>query len=186
MPGMLKTGSFSDTNMSLASWPKASTVQGDEGTWEIIWQWLVWDFSQLFQNEFAECDPWGGPLPPTIAHLAGQRICANDYFGVVWGVQGDHDFSKTTSACRTLRTYLQKQLVAGATVASMLTRRISSTLRKMPFGRGHHASLHCNTRSIRLKGGLLGTTWWTGCIQLTWGLPHTLVAMSCSTSSMTS
>eukprot|EP00974_Lingulodinium_polyedra_P036782 3527259-Lingulodinium_polyedra.AAC.1 len=88
----MKEGEVSDTNLFLASWSKNICVKGKHGTWDYIWEWLVWDFNQLFHNKYDSKDPWGEPLPEEMAARAGQPILPGGYFVVVWGVQGDMDY----------------------------------------------------------------------------------------------
>ena len=90
--GCMKEGEISDTNLFLVSWSKNICVKGKHGTWDYIWEWLVWDFNQLFNNRYDSKDPWGEPLPEEMAARAGQPILPDEYFVVVWGVHGDMDY----------------------------------------------------------------------------------------------
>ena len=87
--GLLKDGPTLETCLFLASWPKHEESKGPGGTWDIIWEWLVWDLNQLFHNKYADKDPWNNDLPADMAERAGQAILPDDYFVVTWGVQGD-------------------------------------------------------------------------------------------------
>lgn len=98
--GVLKEGTILETNLVICAWPKNSAASGKtENTMKTLWQWIAWDFNQLFANRWADKDPWGQALPEDMAMKAGRPILPNDFCIVVWGVLGDNEFFQVELGC---------------------------------------------------------------------------------------
>lgn len=92
--GLLKQGSTDECNLFLASFPKSATAKGADGTWNTIWQWIVWDLQCVLANKFPEKDAYNRPwhTGSLRAQKAGQPISTQGFRCVLWHIQGDIDF----------------------------------------------------------------------------------------------
>jgi hypothetical protein len=72
-----------------ASYPKSCTAKNSDGTgsWQTIWEWLVWDMQNLFDNKYQPRGPSGEVL-----EFNRGKIIDDNYFVWVYAVLGDMDF----------------------------------------------------------------------------------------------
>lgn len=74
----------------VASFPKSCTV---EGTWDTMWEWICWSLAALQNGYHPSHDPWGKPLKKDSPFfLEKGKPLAFGLKGVVWSIQGDHEF----------------------------------------------------------------------------------------------
>ena len=74
-----------------AAFPKSVTTPA---TWEAPWDWLRWSFEHLAKGFHPLKDPWGKPLQKgsRFYKLRGSFLTPQGFRGVLWFIQGDHDF----------------------------------------------------------------------------------------------
>ena len=84
-----------DSHLLLSVFPKSCTAVG---TWDAIWEWLAWSFKALLEGLHPSLDPDNQPFKPgSPFDLAkGQPLTSSGMIGVIWSVQGDHDFFSNT------------------------------------------------------------------------------------------
>lgn len=80
-----------DSHFLISLFPKSCT---STTTWAPLMKWLVWSFQALLSGTHPEEDPDGKPLKKgSIFHKTkGQQLSAGGFKGVLWSIQGDHDF----------------------------------------------------------------------------------------------
>lgn len=88
--GQLYEGQVLDKHLMIASYPKSCCVPGPQGTWAVIWLWLLWSFRALLTGVHPCRDALGNMYDPDSprGRLAGTSIM-NGYFAVLWSVLGD-------------------------------------------------------------------------------------------------
>jgi hypothetical protein len=88
---MLNLFSSLDSHVLMAMFPKSCTAQG---TWDPVWKWLAWSFTALLYGKHPQLDPFGKPLEKgSPFYLArGQPLTCTGLRGVIWSIQGDHEF----------------------------------------------------------------------------------------------
>ena len=84
-----------DNHFLAAVFPKSCT---SSTTWDNIWKWLAWSFTALLQGKHPEVDPDGLPFRPgSQFDLAkGKPLTSTLVKGVIWSIQGDHEFFSNT------------------------------------------------------------------------------------------
>ena len=95
MSGLFKIGNICETNVILASWPKRSTAKGQGGTWDTIWDWIVWDLNALYKNKYPKAGPHGETLTGCLAGKENQTILTGDhakYTFFLFGICGDMEY----------------------------------------------------------------------------------------------
>jgi hypothetical protein len=97
---LLAKGWSLDTIFLIASFPKICRVSAlldgvGQGTWDILWSYIVLGFQSLFLGIHPSLDPDGNswPVGSQQAHLAGRKIAGGFYFGVLWLMPMDLDFA---------------------------------------------------------------------------------------------
>lgn len=91
-PSALHKGSTSMSKHILcAAFPKSVTT---ESTWDAPWAYLKWSFEHLAKGFHPKTDPWGKPFPKSSRFwkLRGSPLTPQGYRGVLWFIEGDHDF----------------------------------------------------------------------------------------------
>ncbi|CAE7490432.1 unnamed protein product [Symbiodinium sp. CCMP2592] len=85
---------FSDSLMKhflMAMFPKIAT---SASTWPAIMKWLVWSFDALAKGYHPQKGPENEPLTKgsVFEKLKGQPLTPGHHKGIIWSLQGDHDF----------------------------------------------------------------------------------------------
>ena len=80
-----------DSHLLMAVFPKSCTLPI---TWNPIMKWLVWSFTALAKGIHPVLDPDDKPFSESFvfATLAGQPLTKGGFKGVLWSIQGDHEF----------------------------------------------------------------------------------------------
>jgi hypothetical protein len=80
-----------DNHLLMAAFPKSCTAPE---TWDNFWKWLAWSFKALLKGKRPDLDPDNLPFPPGsyFALAKGKPLTSKGLIGVIWSIQGDHDF----------------------------------------------------------------------------------------------
>ena len=80
-----------DCHLLIANFPKSCTCQE---TWPNLMKWVVWSFKALLAGFHPSLGPNEEPLEPnSLMHsLKGQPLSPGRFKGVLWCIQGDHEF----------------------------------------------------------------------------------------------
>ena len=80
-----------DCHFLIADFPKSCTTAA---TWDPLMKWLEWSLTALAKGFHPKRDPWNRPLPKgsPMHELMGQQLTPSGMKGIVWCIQGDHEF----------------------------------------------------------------------------------------------
>ena len=88
-------GTMKDSHLLLAAVPKSVATKE---TWDVLWSWIAWSFTCLFEGVHPERDPNGAAWPADHwrRKVAGEPIIAGGYKCVLWGLCGDLEYFSST------------------------------------------------------------------------------------------
>jgi hypothetical protein len=87
---LLQQMSSLSSHFYIASFPKSCTVPE---TWDTMQEWICWSFAALQNGYHPSHDPWGKPLKKDSPFfLEKGKPLAKGLRGVLWSIQGDHEF----------------------------------------------------------------------------------------------
>lgn len=94
MAALLSTEAPAEKNLLIAAVPKECTAPGPEGTWAVIWTWLVWSLQAVMAGKHPAADPYGNEFDKASrrGQMAGKIIILGGFVAFLWAFLGDMDY----------------------------------------------------------------------------------------------